>query len=305
MRWVNKQFEEVPEALQRGFEAVKERLLEQKSAHQFDGRIYNTAIKNNLEALYHKKCAYCEQYMSDKDFTVEHYRPKKGSFSYYWLGYEWTNLLPVCIDCNNPKGDKFPVAVPERVLPNSDKISRRKEPLLLDNGDLDLTAMKANHAYLLDENPLLLHPEVDDPSTYLYVDRTGRIMEIYKKTEDKEKFDRAKNTIELTGLNRDPLVKRRRQLIEQFEDSLRLQAVRFLKTNIPTDFYEKAVALAFFSIFEKLETAIQEKEEFTLTAWSTRHKIEEILFNPVSKENEDLAQLLSYSLDVFLQSKTA
>ncbi|MDY6994467.1 MAG: HNH endonuclease [Pseudomonadota bacterium] len=101
MRKVNKDFNAPPEALQRGFQEHKINLLEKKSNHQFDGRIYNNAVKSKLKKLYHDKCAYCESSMSDDIFTVEHYRPKKGSYSYYWLGYEWSNLLPVCEKCNN------------------------------------------------------------------------------------------------------------------------------------------------------------------------------------------------------------
>jgi len=61
MRKVNKNFCAPPAALQKGFAEKKKNLLERQSAHQFDGRIYNTAVKQELKKLYHNKCAYCER----------------------------------------------------------------------------------------------------------------------------------------------------------------------------------------------------------------------------------------------------
>jgi len=80
------------------------------------------------------KCAYCETPIEDIfPGDVEHYRPKgkvtdenyntiyiqkdDGTYildddgnkiphpGYYWLAYEWTNLMPSCTYCNRPKKD--------------------------------------------------------------------------------------------------------------------------------------------------------------------------------------------------------
>jgi hypothetical protein len=64
--------------------------------------------------MYNKKCAYCEERIKT---YIEHYRPKgsvQGSRhgGYYWLCYEWSNLLPACHECNKfggGKGTQFPV----------------------------------------------------------------------------------------------------------------------------------------------------------------------------------------------------
>jgi uncharacterized protein (TIGR02646 family) len=76
------------------------------------------------------KCAYCEvQFVLDQTGDVEHFRPKAGVVDehdqrvdhpgYYWLAYEWSNLLPSCSKCNRltktkdgrrvGKGERFPV----------------------------------------------------------------------------------------------------------------------------------------------------------------------------------------------------
>jgi hypothetical protein len=100
-----------------------------------DDKIYK-GLKNNknaagfgdvqqaLKDLYHNKCAYCES--PEFEPQIEHYRPKKGLMKknsalewkkvtthkgYYWLCYEWSNLVPTCSKCNGfrGKGTKFPL----------------------------------------------------------------------------------------------------------------------------------------------------------------------------------------------------
>src|SRR5262249_38675962 len=77
--------------------------------------------KDFLIRLFNGKCAYCEsKFTVSQPGDVEHFRPKgrvvddnfkpirvqhptKGEIEhpgYYWLAYEWKNLLPSCADCN-------------------------------------------------------------------------------------------------------------------------------------------------------------------------------------------------------------
>ncbi len=51
MRKVNKNFYAPPDALQQGFEERRTNLIERKADHQFDGRIYNNAVKQELKNL--------------------------------------------------------------------------------------------------------------------------------------------------------------------------------------------------------------------------------------------------------------
>lgn len=305
MRKVNKNFYDPPDALQQGFEERKASLLEREADHQFDGRVYNNAVKQELKELYHSKCAYCESIMSDDAFTIEHYRPKKGSFSYYWLGYEWSNLLPVCQKCNNAKGDKFPIKVPSRISPNSDKKCRVKTPKLLPNGGLDIDAMKANHPYLLDEKPFLLHPEIDDPKEFLNVKRNGELTFKIEKKVDEYNYKRADYTISLTNLNRDFLIVQRRKIIEKFEYLLKLQTVRllgYLEKEKPQNL-TPSIELAFFVIFELIENQFKENQEYTLTGWWLWRDIKRVLFLSICKDNQEIEQLLDYALNLYIQSK--
>jgi hypothetical protein len=63
----------------------------------------HSSVVSKLNNIYNHKCAYCEAYEPEPE--VEHYRPKKGVTGevhegYYWLCYEWSNLMPACHDCN-------------------------------------------------------------------------------------------------------------------------------------------------------------------------------------------------------------
>ena len=165
------------------------------------------APRLTLLKLFHNKCAYCEspitadQHLGD----VEHYRPKgrvtdeegKPVFvadghgqqlahpGYYWLAYDWLNLLPACIGCNRPgqspsgmasgKWDKFPVAAFRAVKPGEEA----------------------------QEEPVLLNPWRDDPNDHLiFDDERGVVV---------GKTDRGKMTIRILGLNREALIEERRR----------------------------------------------------------------------------------------------
>jgi hypothetical protein len=100
---------------------------------KFKERIWKK-LKPFLDNLFKKKCAYCEGiYEGGTWMDVEHYRPKakvtldgnpqnivkitdaKGEEiehpGYYWLAYDWRNLLLSCKKCNSGKGkmNQFPI----------------------------------------------------------------------------------------------------------------------------------------------------------------------------------------------------
>lgn len=47
-------------------------------------------------------CAYCEHTIDTGYLTIEHYHPKA---LYPELTFEWDNMIPACIVCNDPKGN--------------------------------------------------------------------------------------------------------------------------------------------------------------------------------------------------------
>src|SRR5690606_11272092 len=94
-------------------------------------------VEDQLAKTYLNKCAYCERL---EKADIEHYRPKKSVLGeahdgYYWLCYEWTNLLPSCVKCNRDgaKLTHFPI------LGN-----RVHLPTFSANGKIDLNLNKAN-----------------------------------------------------------------------------------------------------------------------------------------------------------------
>jgi hypothetical protein len=121
-----------------------------------------------LNKWYLYKCAYCERFYK---MDVEHYRPKgevrdennniveiqiAGRLAphpgYYWLGYEWSNLIPSCISCNREggKGSKFPV------------LGQHTWRVPINAGALEFDRCSVGHSDLTTERPYLLHPEYDE-----------------------------------------------------------------------------------------------------------------------------------------------
>lgn len=157
-----------------------------------DGK--RSRVEDQLAISYKNKCAYCERLCKA---DIEHYRPKKGVAEdnahegYYWLCYEWTNLIPSCITCNREgaKHNQFPI-----------RGVRVNAPTMLPDGNLDVTQCKANNAPLLNEIPFLLHPEVDRPEDYFdfEIDPNGEGIRILGTDVN----GRGNQTIQICLLNR-------------------------------------------------------------------------------------------------------
>lgn len=145
-------------------------------------------VRNALMQLFHRKCAYCESLVETPH--VQHFRPKRGAMDlqgersdlhYYWLVYEWSNLLLTCLVCNLFKAARFPVA------------GKR-------------ASINAPVAALQEEEPLLLDPCLDNPEEYLVYLETGHVASERK---------RGQVTIEVLGLNRSYLVEGRRLAMQE------------------------------------------------------------------------------------------
>jgi uncharacterized protein (TIGR02646 family) len=114
----------------------------------FDAGIYgHRTVKEALVAAQHSKCCFCESKVG-MDGDVEHYRPKAG-FSqgmrrriegpgYYWLAYEWSNLLLSCSICNQRfKRSLFPLADPAARARSHRGDTSREAPLFIDPAETD------------------------------------------------------------------------------------------------------------------------------------------------------------------------
>jgi uncharacterized protein (TIGR02646 family) len=121
----------------------------------FDRAIYaHDSVKQQLIAMQHGKCAFCEaKPLPVSDGDVEHFRPKGGSRQtdgapleqpgYYWLAYEWGNLLFACERCNRRhKKNLFPLTEPAR-------------------------RARSHRDSIVGEVPFFVDPSAEDPTQYI------------------------------------------------------------------------------------------------------------------------------------------
>lgn len=149
-------------------------------------------VKQQLKIDQNGKCAYCERYFNGDFGAVEHFRPKGGwkqsngdkllQPGYYWLTYEWSNLLYSCDECNTVyKHNLFPLANP---------------------GSRDI-----DHRNISKEQPLLVNPAEEDPGIYIAFHSEMAIPRIVAGLPSAK----GKATIELLGLNSRPALKQARR----------------------------------------------------------------------------------------------
>jgi uncharacterized protein (TIGR02646 family) len=170
---------------------------------------YNTDfVRKTLSEIYHYKCAYCESPPGPTStIQVDHFRPKGGlkkivstmHVGYYWLAYEWTNLLPTCSTCNRAKSNSFPLAA------NSARVHHNDTP------DPTLPQHRMiKSAVLANEQRLLLHPEIDDVEEAFLFKANGRIY------PQKAFQAQAEKSIKIYKLQRDLLVQYRKSKIDKY-----------------------------------------------------------------------------------------
>jgi hypothetical protein len=217
----------------------KEPSLEEFS-YKFNQDIWKGLKTWLLEEVFHGKCAYCEskldldRYLGD----VEHFRPKGRVTSakdrekrervtvkvengfvldhpgYFWLAYDWRNLMPACSACNSrAKADQFPAnaecllmvrlsaeevktllaeplaskVYPELYYLSPEDLDQRECPLLL--------------------NPLNPQPE-RDPCEHLRFSIDGSVLAV-------ESSELGENSINVFNLNRDTLKRERKAAIDR------------------------------------------------------------------------------------------
>jgi uncharacterized protein (TIGR02646 family) len=153
---------EAPEVLRRRGNTAAQKLCEQRDADlgahktfRFQKGIYgHPSVRDALKRAQHDKCALCESKITHVQYgDVEHFRPKAGYRQepddplvrpgYYWLAYDWSNLLFCCQLCNQRfKGNHFPLADPAR-------------------------RAKSHRDDVSQEEPLLINPATEDPAAFL------------------------------------------------------------------------------------------------------------------------------------------
>ena len=178
-------------------------------------------IKNELENIYGNKCAYCESILEISGHRrIDHYRPKENikdihgkelnnHKGYFWLAYEWSNLLSCCEICNGHKSNYFPLLDEENRVPDNHRDIKFFLPKAKDEWN-DCWQLWRGYwfpkiAPLLDEKRLLLNPELDEVENHFYYKIDGSI------NSDTEE---GKTSIRIYDLNRKTLRLERKKVID-------------------------------------------------------------------------------------------
>lgn len=166
------------------------------------------AVKQQLIQEQHGKCCFCEA-----DFTangygdVEHFRPKAGFTKtrsgklmkpgYYWLAYDWDNLLFSCQICNQRfKKNYFPLE--------------------------DETKRSKNHTFdYLEESTLLIRPSLDNPEDHITFNRH---VPVAKTTEGKPSV-KGKTSITAFGIDRPELNRLKEAYLQNVQNNIALAGV--------------------------------------------------------------------------------
>lgn len=164
-----------------------------------DKKVYgHEEVKNRLRYDQYNKCAYCECSLNGDYGDVEHYRPKEGYSiypngclhrpGYYWLAYNWDNLLLSCSVC--------------------DRTYKRNHFLLAEEKTRNIAKQDISA-----EVPLLINPAQEDPEMYLVYHEHILAPRMIGNCDSQKGI----HTIELLQLNKRPaLVEERRRKYEEF-----------------------------------------------------------------------------------------
>lgn len=200
---------------------------------EFDSGIYAAkSVKQELIAIQHGKCCFCESKITHVDYgDVEHFRPKAGFVQkdvdplerpgYYWLAYDWSNLFLSCALCNQlHKKNLFPLLDPSQ-------------------------RARSHHNDVRLERPMLVHPEEDDPEDFIGF----RDEHPYGRDD----LGRGRATIEALGLDRPELDEQRRtRLSDARRTKHAVSVLRQLRERYGTLEPDEEVLL------DELEAALQE-----------------------------------------------
>lgn len=173
-----------------------------KRKFDFKSGIYaHETVKTALSTMQHDKCCFCESKLAHIGYgDVEHYRPKGGykqnesealqPLGYYWLAYDWNNLLLSCTLCNQQyKKNLFP-------LLDANKRARN------------------HHEDINQEQPLLINPSITNPEEHIgFRDEIPYAINgsVYGQA-----------TIDNLGLDREALNEKRRIKLANMEVSIKL-----------------------------------------------------------------------------------
>ncbi|WEK02130.1 MAG: AAA family ATPase [Candidatus Sphingomonas phytovorans] len=165
----------------------------------------DSSVLSALHELFNSKCAFCEARVP---LNVHLFRPKEEAtpqagklahLYYIWLRTDWGNFYSICGPCSARTYRNFPVKNGQRgALPGMAEL----EAFVKEGYGLWRSAHR--------DRPLLIDPcRVRDYTQHFSVSLDGRLQPI---------SEAAVATIEVFGLDRDPLVRARAQAYDQYLD---------------------------------------------------------------------------------------
>ena len=249
---IEKDFNQVPEFLRSDkINKYIENSLEVKKVNFVSYPSIRKKIVEKLNTIYNNKCGFCESKLYESVY-IEYYRPKS---KYYWLFYEWSNIIPVCHACNIRKGNRFEIEGQEILEPQQNK-----------------EEWKADSKSFLAEKSLLFHPEIDYPENHLYFTING-----YLHSDN----HRGKYTIETCNLNRESLVVRRKDIIDNFFKKLEYLVLFLNKGLTATEMIKISEP-----IFKELEQASDKSNEFSLLYKNMLNNFDNFFLTDFNEKNQ-------------------
>lgn len=221
------------------------------ATHKHDTYYYRDGSYDDLVTIYQAKCAYCETGSNaGTTFRVDHFRPKNKvegvthHQGYYWLTYEWSNLVLACERCNGKKSNKFPISA---------GATRIVAPVLAADGHCTPDYRNIRSAVYVAESAVLLNPEVDKVEDHFVFLPTG---------EMKALSDRGTVTINMLKLNRHALTLARKKMVDKI----------VLEINACVDDYissgnDSHITITLMRVFEKLSKLPDRKNRYSRFAW--------------------------------------
>jgi uncharacterized protein (TIGR02646 family) len=158
------------------------------------------AVKSTLDRMCSgvRRCAFCEDSMADE---VEHFRPKD---LYPQHVFRWPNYLYACGPCNVHKNNRF--AVFPSSLGEIREVSRKQNDPVLEPSAGD---------------SVLLDPRIEDATGWMMLDLRDTFRFVPLATKGTRSHARAEYTIKALGLNRDVLLRARKEAYFIYESLLR------------------------------------------------------------------------------------
>lgn len=253
-------------------------------------------VRDALNAIYHGKCAYCETKIEPvATAPIDHYRPvntyegqypngqRQDHEGYYWLGYEWTNLVLSCPACNGTKSSKFHLRNPAARVTHA--------PDLIVNLP-NYPEHSVNSVSLLIEDPLLINPERVDPDEHLTVNYYGLLEPI-----NNSPYGQA--TIEICDLNWDPLYACRLKVMADIIDKINTELYeRYRRDDLAST--EGQFKYRLFRVFGEILQRTMKTEQYNMVGRCMIEKFEDLILPDI----EDLYQrkVMRYFIE-FLQTR--